>query len=157
VATWFFRDPERPSGAGVVAAADGRIRQVRWEPDGRLLISTYLSLRDVHVIRAPLDGVVMGMHYQGGRHVPAFRKDSARNERLTWQIATAAGEVELVQIAGVLARRIVPYRRVGDQVRSGDRIGLIRFGSRVDVRLPAGLQPAVAVGWRMQAGVTRLA
>ncbi len=154
----FFRDPERtPRSPGLLAAADGRVIAVDRRKDGRWRIATYLSLRDVHVNRAPADGVVRSVEYRPGGHIPAFDKDSERNERLRWTVDTAQGELEIVQIAGALARRIVPYRTVDERIRRGERIGLIRFGSRVDVVLPPGSAPAVAVGDRLRAGESRLA
>ncbi len=96
------------------------------------------------------------MEHRDGGYLPAFRKESERNERLVWMLETDLGPVEVVQIAGTLARRIVPYLRVGDRTGRGERMGLIRFGSRVDVYLPAGIAPAVEPGQRMRAGRTRL-
>jgi len=156
-ATAFFRDPERePVEGAVLAAADGVVKLVEQRPDGRVRIATYMSLLDVHVNRAPTDAVVRALEHRPGGYRPAFRKDSERNERLAWTLDTPLGELELVQIAGVLARRIVPYRRPGERVRRGERIGLIRFGSRVDLVLPAGIEPAVSVRDRVRAGRTRL-
>jgi phosphatidylserine decarboxylase len=153
----FFRDPERsPRSPGLLAAADGRVVAVDRLNDGRWRVATYMSLRDVHVNRAPADGVVRSVEHRAGGHVPAFNKDSERNERVRWTVDTAHGELEIVQIAGVLARRIVPYRGPEQALRRGERIGLIRFGSRVDVVLPRGIEPAVAVGDRLRAGESRL-
>jgi phosphatidylserine decarboxylase len=154
----FFRDPERsPRATSLLAAADGRVTAIDRRDDGRWRIATYMSLRDVHVNRAPADGVVRSVERHRGGHLPAFDKDSERNERLRWTLDTAHGELEIVQIAGVLARRIVAYRVPEDRLRRGERIGLIRFGSRVDVILPPGLTPSVAVGDRLRAGESSLA
>jgi phosphatidylserine decarboxylase len=157
----FFRDPERtptaPAEGGFIAAADGIVTRVEQLADGRMRVSTYMRLRDVHVNRAPVAGVVRSMTHRPGGHWPARSKDSDRNERLEWVLDTAAGPLELVQIAGALARRIVPYRTPGDPVERGARLGLIRFGSRVDVVLPAGTRVAVREGERVRAGVSRLA
>ena len=154
----FFRDPDRSAPArNLLAAADGRVTRVDRRDDGRWRVATYMSLRDVHVNRAPADGVVRSVEHHRGGHLPAFDKDSERNERVRWRIDTAHGELEIVQIAGALARRIVAYRAPGESVGRGERIGLIRFGSRVDVVLPRGLSPAVAVGDRLRAGESRLA
>lgn len=156
-ATSFFRDPDRRPGEGaVLAPADGIVSMVERRPDGRVRIATYMSLRDVHVNRAPTDGVVRALVHIPGGYRPAFRKDSDRNERVFWTLETPLGEVELVQIAGVLARRIIPYRQPGERVARGERIGLIRFGSRVDIVLPPGIDPALSVGDRVRAGLTRL-
>ena len=154
----FFRDPERSrAGRDLLAPADGRVTAVDRGADGRWRIATYMGLRDVHVNRAPADGVVRSIEHHPGGHLPAFDKDSERNERLRWKLDTPHGELEIVQIAGTLARRIVPYRAPGDRLDRGERIGLIRFGSRVDVILPPGLTPAVARGERLRAGESRLA
>jgi phosphatidylserine decarboxylase len=154
----FFRDPDRAGGdAEWVAPADGRITAVDRRADGRWRVAIYMSLRDVHVNRAPADGTVLGLEHRPGGHLPAFAKDSDRNERMHWTFATRLGPLELIQIAGVLARRIVPYRSQGDKVLCGERLGLIRFGSRVDVILPAGVRPSVAVGDRLRAGASSLA
>jgi phosphatidylserine decarboxylase len=156
-ATAFFRDPERePAEGAVLAPADGVVKLVERRPDGRVRIGTYMSLRDVHVNRAPTDAGVRALEHRPGGYRPAFRKDSERNERLAWTLDSPLGELELVQIAGVLARRIVPYRRPGERVSRGERIGLIRFGSRVDIVLPAGIEPAISVRDRVRAGRTRL-
>lgn len=155
--TWFFRDPRRrPTGPGLLAAADGSVIRVQERGDGRWVVSTYLNLADVHVTRAPCDGTVLSQTHQRGKHRPAFHPSSHANERLDWLIATPHGELELTQFAGTLARRIVPYLAIGDTMRRGDRIGLIRFGSRVDLALPAGVRPAVSVRDRVRAGATTI-
>jgi len=156
-ASLFFRDPARRPGEGLIlAAADGICKSVELQPDGRTRVATYMSLRDVHVNRSPVDGEVLSMEHRDGGYVPAFCKDSERNERLIWKIASPEGQVEMVQIAGTLARRIVPYFDVGQNVTRGGRVGLIRFGSRVDVYLPPGMPAAVRPGQRMRAATTRL-
>jgi phosphatidylserine decarboxylase len=157
-ATWFFRDPDRRTGASaVVAPADGTVTRVDRLGDGRLRIVTYLNLLDVHVNRAPVSGAVVALTHRPGGYVPAFRKESERNERLVWSIRTELGDVEMVQIAGTVARRIVPYLGSDAGVTRGDRIGLIRFGSRVVLHLPGHLQPYVAAHDRVRAGTTPLA
>ncbi len=154
----FFRDPERtPDGPGMLAAADGLIREVSRAEDGRWLVSTYLSLRDVHVTRAPDDATVVSQDYRPGTHRAAFDEEAHANERLSWLLRTPHGELELVQYSGAVARRIVPYLRAGAEVARGERIGLIRFGSRVDVTLPPGFVPLVARGSRVRAGRTPIA
>jgi phosphatidylserine decarboxylase len=153
----FFRDPDRGSVAGgVLAPADGVVSAVDRLADGRARVSTYMRIRDVHVNRAPADGEVSEVAHQPGAHRPAFRKDSERNERMRWRLETARGEIELIQIAGTIARRIVAYHKPGDRVSRGERIGLIRFGSRVDLILPAGLEPSVRQGQRLRAGISVL-
>ena len=157
--TWFFRDPDRvpdDADAAFLCAADGRVTLVE-RHDDRWLVSTYLDLRDVHVTRSPCAATVrVRVHLEGG-HEPAFRPAARGNERVHWDLDSPHGPVVLTQLAGVLARRIVPYAGVGAALAVGERVGLIRFGSRVDVLLPAGVRPAVAAGDRVRAGRTTLA
>lgn len=165
--TAFFRDPDRdgPRGADlVVAPADGKVidLQVVDEPDymrGRALcISIFLSLLDVHVNRYPVSGEVELRSYDSGRFEPAWRRAaSLSNERASTGIQADRGPLLVRQVAGLAARRIVTYARLGDHVRQGDRLGLIRFGSRVDVFMPHGATPAVQPGDRAVGGVTVLA
>lgn len=154
---WFFRDPERATTEdGVISGADGVVQSVDVQPDGRLRIAVFMNPLNVHVNRAPLAGTVTSIKHVDGGYLPAFDKDSERNERLVWHFETELGDVEVIQIAGAMVRRIVPYLEVGDKVERGQRIGLIRFGSRLDVYLPPGTVPGVKVGDRTLAGVTRL-
>lgn len=154
---WFFRDPDRdPDGPGLLAPADGVVRGVE-RYDGRWAVSTYLDLRDVHVTRAPVAATVLGQERRSGGHAPAYRPTSDHNHRLVWRLRTTAGDVDLVQYAGLLARRIVAYHGPGDGLERGERIGLIRFGSRVDLVLPTGVTPCVVVGQRVRGGATVLA
>lgn len=153
--SWFFRDPDRvPEGEGMLAAADGVVRAVGREPDGRWVVSTYLDLRDVHVTRAPCDAYVRAQHRRSGRHHRASTPASDHNHRLEWELGTDSGPAQLTQYAGLLARRIVAYPSAGDRVARGERIGLIRFGSRVDLTLPTGWRPTVEVGVRLRGGAT---
>ena len=150
----FFRDPERPVGDQVVSPADGRVLWV----DGKVgRVSIFMNLHNVHVNRAPLGGVVETMKYRTGGHVAADREEAVANERLETRLVTSLGPVRLTQISGAIARRIVPYVRSGERVRKGQRIGLIRFGSRVEVSLPPGLRIVVARGDRVRAGETTIA
>ena len=154
---WFFRDPERTIGTGrVISPADGTVQSIDPWPDGRIRVAIFMSPLNVHVNRAPLSGTVVSVQHRPGGYVPAFHKDSDRNERVVWHFDTELGDIEMVQIAGAVARRIVPYVQKGAKVEQGDRVGLIRFGSRVDVYLPPGVEPTVGVGERTRAGVTRL-
>lgn len=154
----FFRDPERTPGpeGRLLAPADGVVQGVEAWPDGRTRIATFMSPLNVHVNRAPTAGSVTSVEHLPGGYLPAFDKDSDRNERVVWHFDTELGDLEMVQIAGAVARRIVPYIREGGKVERGERIGLIRFGSRVDVYLPAGTQPGVEVGQRLTAGESTL-
>ncbi|MGQ9587350.1 MAG: phosphatidylserine decarboxylase [Thermoplasmata archaeon] len=153
--TFVFRDPRRTIGMGVVAPADGTVREVAPE---RGLISVYLGLRNVHVTRAPIEGVVEKAIRTHGRHAPAFSKKTEHNERIEISLKTAIGGVSVTQMAGTIARRIVPYISDGQHVGKGDKLGLIRFGSRVDVCLPpSAVHILVKKGQRVRAGVTTIA
>lgn len=154
---WFFRDPEREIGAGrVVSPADGVVQSIMAWPDGRTRVAIFMSPLNVHVNRAPVAGTVASVEHLPGGYVPAFNKESENNERVVWRFDTELGDLEMVQIAGAVARRIVPYVPQGCKVEQGERVGLIRFGSRVDLYLPEGIEPAVEVGQPTTAGVTRL-
>ena len=156
--TWFFRDPSRsPDGDGLLAAADGVVQWVRPDETGRPTISTYLNLLDVHVTRAPCDAVVIGQTYRRGRHHRASSRSAHLNERMEWQLATEHGDLVLTQYAGTVARRIVTYKKTGDRLQRGEPIGLIRFGSRVDITLPDGLLPTASAGQRLYGGATVVA
>ncbi|MEV4898223.1 phosphatidylserine decarboxylase [Nonomuraea sp. NPDC050394] len=154
---WFFRDPDRTPGQGrVLSPADGVVQSIDPWPDGRTRVAIFMSPLNVHVNRAPLAGTVTSVQHVAGGFLPAFNKDSDQNERVVWHFETALGDIEMVQIAGAVARRIVPYLSAGAKVTQTERIGLIRFGSRVDIYLPEGITPAVAVGEKTVAGVTRI-
>jgi phosphatidylserine decarboxylase len=150
---WFFRDPERvvPDTPGaIVSPGDGKVTDVsRIAVNGaeRLRISIFLNVFNVHVNRSPIGGVIRDVHYQKGKFLNAMGANSAEeNEQ---NIVTVEGEGQTVvfkQIAGLIARRIVFYQKIGDRVARGERVGLIKFGSRVDVVMDAGVQPAVKVG-----------
>jgi phosphatidylserine decarboxylase len=154
---WFFRDPDREISHGrVISPADGVVQSIMTWKDGRTRVAIFMSPLNVHVNRAPLAGTVTSIEHIPGGFAAAFNKESEDNERVVWHFDTELGDIEMVQIAGAVARRIVPYVPQGTKVEQGERIGLIRFGSRVDVYLPAGLEPAVEVGQTTTAGVTRL-
>ncbi len=153
----FFRDPARPPGAGVVSAADGRVRAVEAVGE-RWLVSVFMNVTDVHVNRFPLDARVEAIERGGEGARPAYRPDAERNVQLRYRLATPLGPVEVVQITGAVARRLVPFVAPGAAARKGDRLGMIVLGSRVDVFLPASrLRPTVAVGDRVRAGTTTIA
>ncbi len=168
---YFFRDPPRvvPTRPGlVVSPADGRVQAIRRiAPPAELelgdqplvRVSIFLNIFDVHVNRMPVDGQVKVSHYRPGKFVnAALDKASEENERQLLRVDTADGKaLGLVQIAGLVARRIVCDARPNQEVRSGQRFGLIRFGSRVDLYLPPGAAPFVAVGQRAVAGETVIA
>lgn len=137
----FFRDPERKIGHGIAAVADGKIREIKKTSDEDvgdcIFISTFMNIYNVHVNRMPIDGTVNDIVHVSGSHIPAFKKESERNERLILKFETAIGMVKVIMIAGTLARRIVPYVHKGDKLKKGDRIGIIRLGSRLDIYLPS--------------------
>jgi len=163
----FFRDPPRavPAQSGVaLAPADGRIVKVQAVRDpytdhDALLISVFMNVFNVHSNRSPVDGVVESVTYQPGAFVNAdLDKASSHNERNAVVIRMGDGEqLTVVQVAGLIARRILCYARVGDALQRGQRYGFIRFGSRVDVYLPARSRPRVAVGDIVYATSTILA
>src|SRR6476469_4979049 len=167
---YFFRDPPRVTpirdGLGI-APADGRVSQVTPTVPPRELglgatplprISSFMSVFDCHVNRSPVAGRVEKIVYQPGKFLNAdLDKASMDNERNSLVIATANTRVAVVQIAGLVARRIVCYVRENQPVSAGERFGMIRFGSRLDVYLPAGTPPLVAVGQVATAGETVLA
>jgi len=157
--TAFFRDPDRrPDGEGVLSPADGRVTVLReeGENDECVRLGVFMNLHDVHVNRAPVGGEVVESEHHEGRHLPAFSKESERNER----VVTRIDEHEVVQIAGAFARRITPYIEEGDTVERNERIGVIAFGSRVDVVFPSSYTMddiSVEKGDRVRAGETVLA
>jgi len=161
---WFFRDPERtvPDAPGaIVSPADGKVTDIsKVLVDGaeRLRISIFLNVFNVHVNRSPIGGVIRGVRYQQGKFLNAMHARSAQeNEQ---NIATVEGEGHTVvfkQIAGLIARRIVFYKKVGERVARGERVGLIKFGSRVDVLMEPSVQMAVKVGDHVQGASTILA
>lgn len=154
---WFFRDPEREIAPGrFISPADGVVQSIMPWPDGRTRVAIFMSPLNVHVNRAPLAGTVASVEHIPGGFVPAFNKESEHNERVVWHFDTEFGDIEMVQIAGAVARRIVPYMTQGGKVEQGERVGLIRFGSRVDLYLPQGVEADVQVGQATTAGVTRL-
>jgi phosphatidylserine decarboxylase len=163
---WFFRDPERvvPDTPGaIVSPGDGRVTEVAKILVGnnggeRLRISIFLNVFNVHVNRSPIAGVIRDVRYQKGKFLNAMGANSAEeNEQ---NIVTVEGEGQTVifkQIAGLIARRIVFYKKVGDPVARGERVGLIKFGSRVDVVMDPGVQPVVKVGDHVKGASTILA
>jgi phosphatidylserine decarboxylase len=163
----FFRDPDRtpPAGEGLILSpADGRLMEIREtkgngaaEPGTRL--SIFMSPLDVHVNRSPVRGTVEDVQYKKGSFIAAYKESSSENnEQNALTIADARGRsLRVVQIAGVLARRIVCRIKQGDALEAGERFGIIMFGSRVDVCLPAGARLEVAQGQRVTGGETILA
>jgi phosphatidylserine decarboxylase len=161
---WFFRDPERaiPAGDGLILSpADGLVTEtarIDTAEGPRQRISIFLSVFDVHVNRSPIGGVLSRVAYQKGQYLNAMNPASAeRNEQNSVTVRGAGMEVTFKQIAGLLARRIVFNFKEGDRVQAGQRVGLIKFGSRVDVLIPAQAVLRVSVGQRVKGGSSVLA
>ncbi|UCE73037.1 MAG: phosphatidylserine decarboxylase [Methanomassiliicoccales archaeon] len=153
----FFRDPEREISSGIVAPADGVVTGI-FRGEETIKIITVMGLADVHVNRAPLGGKVVNITHIPGQHKLAKSKDSEANERLETTLETDMGQVMVTQIAGAFARRIVSYTREGENLSKGQRMGIIRFGSRVDLVLPnRGYEVLVEKGSRVKAGASSLA
>jgi phosphatidylserine decarboxylase len=161
---WFFRDPERavPDAAGaLVSPGDGKVTDVSFVTTGgekQARISIFLSVFDVHVNRSPIAGVVREVRYQRGKFLNAMNRASAeQNEQNVVRVEGDGQVVIFKQIAGLLARRIVFHPKVGDRLERGQRVGLIKFGSRVDVLFDAGASLQVKVGDRVRGGASVLA
>ncbi len=166
----FYRDPERTGRGGLLSPADGKVILVDERDDDHVgrarRIAIFMSPLDVHVNRVPTSAQLLSLQHDPGGYLPAFRKESERNERLTtlWR---STGEDEdglgdgapfkLVQIAGALARRIVPWEKPGARLHRGARYGIIRLGSRVDVYLPEHVEVQVRPGDRVKAGKSVIA
>ena len=161
---WFFRDPRReiPAGAGlIVSPGDGLVTEaigIETPAGPRQRISIFLSVFDVHVNRSPIGGVISRAHYQKGLYLNAMNPASAeRNEQNAVTVRGEGIEVTFKQIAGLLARRIVFNHGEGERLERGQRVGLIKFGSRVDVVIPAEAALRVKVGDRVRGGASVLA
>ena len=157
----FFRDPERlvPSGPGVIVSpADGRVVEIRPEDyagRSRQRISIFMSPLNVHVNRSPVAGNIESVVYRKGSfQMASAPRASVENECNTFTVAGENGEIVVRQIAGVLARRIVFWKNIGDRVERGDRVGMIKFGSRVDVLLSPEVALSVKIGDHVKAGST---
>lgn len=164
---YFFRDPQRhpiEKQGVVVSAADGEVVEIAGEQEQAYLsrdttrISVFLSIMDVHVQRVPISGTVRSVTHRPGKFLQAFRPEaSTENEHIAMVIETPYGPILVKQIAGILARRCVNYAEAGDVLHSGQRFGLIRFGSRVDLFLPPEAEILVKVGDKVTGGVTAMA
>src|ERR1700754_2975702 len=161
---WFFRDPQRsiPAGAGqIVSPADGLVTDTEWletTAGSRLRLSIFLNVFDVHVNRSPVAGTVRLVELRKGQFLNAMKAESVLSNEQTLIVIDAGGyEVSFKQIAGLLARRIVCNVKAGDRVERGQRVGLIKFGSRVDVLLPAEASLKVKTGSRVRGGSSILA
>ena len=163
----FFRDPHRnpPNNPlALVSPADGKVICVDEAEDpcfglGKFRrVGIFLSVLDVHVNRSPFSGTIEKTHYSAGEFLDARHLEvDIRNENQTWLLRTSRGPILVRQIAGLIARRIVGWKKQGDSVATGERIGMIRFGSRTDLYFPASCAPQVQVGQRVVGGQTILA
>jgi phosphatidylserine decarboxylase len=161
---YFFRDPERaiPQDPGaVVSPADGRVVVVTEEPNASrpgTRLSIFLAIWNVHVNRSPEAGTITKLDYRPGKFLAAMReRASLENEQNVISLSTATGEILFKQIAGLIARRVVCWKKPGDVVQRGERIGLVRFGSRVDLWVPRGVEILVSVGDNVKGGSSVLA
>jgi phosphatidylserine decarboxylase len=157
---YFFRDPERaiPSGPVAVSPADGKVVAVQAESPTLQRISIFLNIFDVHVNRAPVAGAITAVQYRAGRFFVASRERcSAENEQNVVTVEGDGSQVVFKQIAGLIARRIVFNKKPGDRVAAGERVGLIKFGSRVDVLLGPEWEVSVRPGMRVAGGSSVIA
>lgn len=153
----FFRDPERDIGKGIVSPADGVIRKAE-RAGGGTYFSIFMNIHDVHVNRAPWPGKVTEVVRISGRRRPAYRKDADRNARVRMTLDTSLGMMTVTLITGIVARRILPYVKAGHMLDKGERMSIIRFGSRVDLLIPSrDLDIRVGPGEHVLAGTTTIA
>lgn len=152
---WFYRDPERSTDwceNSIISPADGKIIDIRGHK-----VCIFMNVQNVHVNRVPIAGKIKKIEYRKGGYLPAYNKDSDRNERSKITLETKHGEVEVTQIAGALVRRIVLYFEKGAVLSQGERFGMIRFGSRVDVTIPDSFQLLCKKGDKVKAGKSLIA
>jgi phosphatidylserine decarboxylase len=157
---YFFRDPDReiPQGPYAVSPADGKVISIVPQNGNLTRISIFLNVFDVHVNRTPISGVVRDVYYKPGKFLVASHEAAAtENEQNTLVVEGDGAKVIFRQVAGLIARRIVCWKKPGDRVQAGERIGLIKFGSRVDVYLGSEWDVLVRVGQRVSAGSSVLA
>ncbi|MCI0419770.1 MAG: phosphatidylserine decarboxylase family protein [Acidobacteria bacterium] len=155
---YFFRDPERiipVDEAAIVSPADGKVVGIAVEPDKTTRVSIFLSVFNVHINRAPVGGEVESVRYLPGKFKVAFDEAaSAENEQNVLVIRRGLDRIKFSQIAGILARRIVCWKKPGDSVVKGERVGLIKFGSRVDIFLPENVTLSIKLGDKVQGGAS---
>ncbi|WP_031496555.1 phosphatidylserine decarboxylase [Bryobacter aggregatus] len=157
---WFFRDPDRvvPGGPVAVSPADGKVVSISKDPDGRTRLCIFLNVFDVHVNRSPIAGTITKRIYKPGKFLVASKDEaSTENEQNTFVVEDNGVSVEFSQIAGLIARRIVWYKDVGDKVEKGERVGLIKFGSRVDLLFNSDWKLTVSLGERVSAASSIIA
>jgi phosphatidylserine decarboxylase len=153
----FFRDPEREAGKGIVSPADGRVQEVEREGD-QVRVAVFMNVTDVHVNRFPISGRVESIETSGAGYRPAYVPDARHNLQRSYRLSTDLGPVEVVQMTGMVARRLVSFVKVGESHSKGERLGMIVIGSRVDLLLPADrVRVSAQVGDRVRAGETTIA
>ena len=154
----FFRDPKRmvPDGANqIVSPADGKIIRIDTQDEAFQVVSIFLNVFDVHVNRMPINGTFSDVSYTKGKFLMAFDHNACdENERNIITIETAVGPIRLVQIAGLIARRIICYANKGKEMQIGDRLGFMRFGSRIDLILPNKIKLEVKLGQKVMGNTT---
>jgi phosphatidylserine decarboxylase len=157
---YFYRDPERTillNDNFVLSPADGRIFEIHKDSD-KQIIKIFMSPLNIHIQRAPVSGTVESINYKKGKFLPAYdEKAEIENEQNIITISTRHGDIEIKQIAGILARRIVCWVNNGDKVIQGQRIGMIRLGSQVDLSFPESFCLKVEIGTKVKAGITVIA
>lgn len=156
----FFRDPDRHSEApatSVLSPADGRVISAEQIAGGRTRVTIFLSLLNVHVARSPVAGELVACDRIVGGYAAAYREEATRNARVEMLIATSAGEVRVSLMAGLVARRVLPWVAAPMRLGRGQRVAIIRFGSRSEIDLPPGYQAAVAAGAKVRGGETVIA
>ena len=154
----FFRDPKRlvPKGINqIVSPADGKIIRIDTQDEEFQIVSVFLNVFDVHVNRMPITGIFSDVNYTKGKFLMAFDHNACdENERNIITIETAIGPIRLVQIAGLIARRIICYANKGEEMQIGDRLGFMRFGSRIDLILPNKIKLEVKLGQKVMGNTT---
>lgn len=157
---WFFRDPERrsPGGDVMVAPADGKVISIKNGANEPSRVSIFLNIFNVHVARAPVGGHIQALTYSKGKfRVASLEAASLENEKSTFEVDSGGSRVVFSMIAGLIARRIVTYKSAGEAVAIGERIGLMKFGSRVDVFIGSEWKVTAQTGQKVKAGVTVIA
>ena len=160
--TFFFRDPEREIGKNIVSPADGKVIKIEKIKDSdvgdSIKVSIFMSILDVHVNRMPMDGKILKIERVEGKFFPAYSEESEKNEKNIILAETKIGKIKIIQIAGIFARRIVCYAKEGKNIAKGERIGMIKFGSRVDLILPKDkVRLRIRVNDKLRAGVDEIA
>lgn len=159
---FFFRDPDREIGKNIVSPADGKVIKIEKikDPDvgDSIKVSIFMSILDVHVNRMPIDGKILKIERVEGNFFPAYSEESEKNEKNIILAETKIGKIKIIQIAGIFARRIVCYAKEGKNIAKGERIGMIKFGSRVDLILPKDkARLKIRVNDKLRAGVDEIA